>query len=237
MLVALAFALAPLVSLAAQKPSPVVSLEVEPVSSAPVLYGAKPFVPLEGTARVVALVSAPVGGTAGALGTLLYRWTVDGTWIEGVSGAGKNAVVVTSPLQYRSRSVSVSITKEDGTFVGEANVSIVSQEPTVRVYENDPLLGVRFDHALSGTVPLAGAEASFYAAPYSFPLINTAAPSLRWFLSGTDAQSGALITLRPAGSGKGAAPLSVSASAGESARASAQIVLSFGARAAGLFGL
>ncbi|MEK7086196.1 MAG: hypothetical protein AAB951_00235, partial [Patescibacteria group bacterium] len=101
----------------------------------------------------------------------------------------------------------------------------------------DPLLGIRFDHALSSTHAISGTEAALYAAPFSLSILG-GAPRLQWFLNGTSAQTGSSITLRPAGSGQGNASLSLTASAGASAMATASLSLSFGAaQSSNFFGL
>ncbi len=215
-----------------------VVLVAEPISSAPVLYPGKPLVPLEGTVRVVAMANLKgANGKTLDPNALSYAWTVDGAQIANVSGIGKEAIVVASPLQYRDRTVSVTVESQDGNLVGGASLSLTAQAPTLRLYENDPLLGILYDHALSGGYTVTGAETSLYAAPFSFPSVN-GAPALQWFLNGAPAQTGNSITLRPTGSGEGSASLSLVASSGDFVNATANLPLSFGAKSGGnLFGL
>lgn len=215
-----------------------VVLIAEPLSSAPVLYPGKPLVPLEGNTRIVAV--ANVADAAGKVldpATLSYSWTVDGVQIANSSGIGKSAVIVASPLQYRDRTVSVVVQSQVGTLVGGAELSLAPQEPSVRLYENDPLLGIRFEHALSATYAINGTEASLYAAPFSLSL-QGGMPLIQWFLNGTAAQTGSLLTLRPTGSGQGNASLSLTAGAGASTMATANLSISFGAKpSTNIFGL
>lgn len=207
-----------------------IALIAEPISSAPPLYPGKPFVPLEGSVRVVAVANLKnANGAALDPATLSYAWTVDGTQIANSSGIGKQVVMVASPFQYRARDVSVVVMKPDGTLSGGAALTLSPLEPSVRIYENDPLLGIRFDHALSGAYTIRGAEATLYAAPFSLPTTG-GAPALRWFLNGNAAQSGNSITLRPTGAGEGSASLSLTASAGESTTATANLSVIFGAK-------
>ena len=205
-----------------------VVLVAEPVSSAPPLYLGKPSVPLEGSVRVVAMANLKdAGGKALNPNLLSYAWVVDDTQIANASGIGKQAIMVASPLQYRERSVSVTVQSQNGSLVSGASISLTAQEPVVRIYKNDPLLGIRFDHALSGSYAIAGSETTFYAAPFSLP-ITGGTPLIQWFLDGAAAQTGNSITLRPAGSGQGNSSLSLVASAGNSATASMNLLLSFG---------
>lgn len=215
-----------------------VSLIAEPVSSSPILYPGKPSVPLEGSVRVVAVANLrSSSGKTVSPNTLSYSWTVDGTQIANSSGIGKTAILVASPLQYRARDVSVTVMSQDGILVGGASLSLSATDSFVRIYENDPLLGIRYDRALSDTYAITDAEATLFAAPFSFPT-TSGAPLLRWFLNGSAAQIGNSITLRPSGSGRGNASLSLTASSGSYALASMNLSLSFGATPSfNLFGL
>lgn len=206
-----------------------VTLIAEPISSAPSLYPGKPPIPLGGDVRIVALASLKDGGWGTRNpAALSYSWAVDGVQIANSSGIGKQTILVASPLQYRNRDVSVSVTSADGNLVGGSSLSFSSAEPIVRIYESDPLLGIRFDRALLDGFSIKRSEATLYAAPFGFPTTG-GAPLLQWLLDGAAAQFGNLITLRPAGSGQGSASLSLIATSGDSARATIDLSLSFGA--------
>lgn len=215
-----------------------VAIIAEPISSAPPLYPGKPLIPQEGDVRVVAAASfTDAAGKKLDPNSLSYLWVVDGTRIANSSGIGKAAIIVASPLQYRSRDVSVTITSQDAKVVSGASLSLSPMDPSVRIYENDPLLGIRFDRALSSSYTIAGAESTLYAAPFSLPTTG-GAPSIQWFLNGSPAQTGNSITLRPSGNGGGNASLSLTASAGSLTTAVASLSLIFGAKpASNFFGL
>lgn len=205
-----------------------VVLIAEPLASAPALYPGKPRIPLEGTVRIVAI--ANVRNSEGAVvnpATLSYAWKVDETQLINSSGIGKTAIMVGSPLQHRGREVSVVVTNTSATLTGGASLSVLSEEPSVRVYENDPLLGIRFERSLSGRYAIGSTESTLFAAPFSFPT-KGGQPLIEWFLNGSFAQSGNSITLRPSGSGEGTASLSVVASSGEYLKATNILPLSFG---------
>lgn len=215
-----------------------VVLVAEPISSSPPLYPGKSLVPLEGSVRVVAMANLRgAGGGASSPSTYSYSWTVDGMQIANSSGIGKPTIIVASPLQYRVRDVSVAVTSSDGSLVGGAEFSLIAMEPSVRIYENDPLLGIRYDRALSGSFAISDTEAILYAAPFSLPT-TSGAPLIQWFLNGDTAQTGNLITLRPTGSGRGTASLSVVASTGNTERTTANLSVSFGEKpSTNFFGL
>lgn len=215
-----------------------VVLIAEPISSAPPLYPGKPLIPLQGSVRVVAMANLQdARGKTIAPNTLSYAWTVDNVQIANSSGIGRTAILVASPLQYRARSVSVAVTSSNGSLVGGDSLSLSAEEPSVRIYRSDPLLGVRFDRALSDQYVITGTETTLFAAPFSLPTTG-GAPLLQWFLNGEAAQTGGTLTLRPTGSGEGSASLSVTASASSAVTAHTNLTILFGAaKRFNLFGL
>ncbi|MBI4086682.1 hypothetical protein HY416_01720, partial [Candidatus Kaiserbacteria bacterium] len=112
----------------------------EPISSSPPLYQGKSLVPIGGDVRVVAMANLrDASGRSFAPSTYSYEWTVDGVRIMNSSGIGKSALIVAAPLQYRSRAVSVVVTSSGGSLVGGASLSLSAEQPSLRIYENDPL--------------------------------------------------------------------------------------------------
>ena len=214
-----------------------VSLVVEPASSAPALYLGKPLIPIDGSVRVIAVADLRTSPASHIDSSLLsYAWQVDGNLIASASGIGRSSIIIESPLEFRSTDVSVTVQTRDGSISGSDSVTLAPQNPTVRIYQDDPLLGAIFDTALSGNFSIAGSEATFIAVPYSFALTN-GLTNLQWFVNGSASQAGNAITLRPSGNGQGGADLSVTAAkdTGDN-QASASLSLTFGQKG-GLFGL
>ena len=215
------------------------SLIVEPNSSAPPLYLGKGLIPADGSARIVAVANLrdaknkPVQPSS-----ISYTWTIDDVRMDTASGIGRDSIVVATPQRYRSSDISVVAQSLDGQISTADTVSLDPQDSMVRIYEMDPLLGILFDRAIGGSVSLAAAQKTFYGAQYSFPTAN-GVPILRWFLNGTAAQTGPLITLRPTGAGSGSASLSLTGSGEEGVTANAQTTVQFGSKSSGLgiFGL
>lgn len=209
-----------------------VVLVAEPISFAPPLYPGKPLVPVNGSVRVVAIANfKDAAGKILSPSTLSYSWTVDGAQIANASGIGKTSLVVASPYQYRVRSISVVVRGQSGNLVGDADISLTAENPSLRIYQNDPLFGIRFDHALTKTFVLGSTEATLYAAPFSIQT-TSGVPLIRWFLNGAAAQTGNSITLRPTGEGGGNASLSVTSDS-----ATEDLQISFGTKRTNFFGL
>ena len=207
----------------------------------PPFYRGKPLVPLGGSVRVVAVADLrTAAGVQLDPSSLSYAWTIDGSEAIGGSGIGKRVLIVDSPLQYRTRTVEVSVASPDGVRRGAAAIELAASDPTMRIYERDPLIGIRFDRAQGDSYALSGSEATFYAAPFSFPTALRA-PALSWYVGGALSQTGNLITLRPTGGGQGQTTVSVTGASGgslDAPAASAALTVSFGnAGGGGLFGL
>ncbi len=216
-------------------------LVTEPLSSAPILYPGKSGIPVMGGARIVAVPDFRTkDGTPIDPHTLSYTWRVDDSQtLVKDSGIGKNAVIVATPLPYRTKTVAVTVQDQAGSLVASQSITLAPTDPTVRVYASDPLMGTLYEHALSSSYTMPGSDATFVAVPYGFPT-DTNAPQITWYLNEQKSQTGERITLQPQGSGEGSEALAVSISTpATSARASANFQLLFKAeaRGSGLFGL
>jgi hypothetical protein len=215
-----------------------VALIAEPIASAPPLYPGKPWVPVDGSVRVVAIADMRAANGAAIDPTSLgYAWSVDDVRALSGSGLGKRTLIIDSPLQYRTRTVTVTVTSPDGSQRGTAWIDLEANEPIMRVYERDPLAGIRFDHALGSSYAIGGSEATLYAAPFAFPTALRA-PAIEWYVGGTLTETGSLITLRPTGQGAGSAALSARALGTAGLAASAGLTITYNAEpASGFFGL
>lgn len=216
-----------------------VSLVTEPEATVPPLYSGRPLIPLSGTVHMVAVAEFKTSaGTPVDPKTLSYTWSADNTTLQNQSGIGKMSAEIPVPLQYRSRTVSVVVKTTSGSSIGAANAALSGSDPSVRIYQNDPLLGIRFDHALLSSYTLTGSEVSLFGAPYSFSTAG-GAPALSWILNGSVAQTGSSLTLRPTGTGQGNATLSLSVSKQSTLEnALTTLAIIFGTKSSGgLFGL
>lgn len=212
-----------------------VALIVEPNSTTHPFYEGASLVGSEGNVRIIAMPDFRTSaGTQIAASNLVYTWKNGDQVLQGNSGIGKSVLTASAPVRYRNTVVTVTVSTQDSSVVGQASVLINPGDPVVRVYENDPLLGPRYETALSSATSLSGSEATYRAVPYFF----TSFPSLTWQVNGTPSQTGQDITVRPSGNGKGTAVLGVSASSGSLGQsANTNLSVSFGQQSSGLFGL
>ena len=213
-----------------------VALVLEPTSTVPPFYKGAKLVASEGSLRLIALPNfQTAGGTAIAPQSLSYTWKFGDKILEAQSGVGKNVLVATAPVRYRDARITVTVTNADKSLVAQATTLISPVDPVIRMYRNDPLAGVDFSSALSGSFVLPSDEETFRAVPYYY----ASSPTLAWTLNGTDSGSDADLTVRTTGATKGTALLGVRAAVvGLLNNTEARLTVQFGeARSTGIFGL
>lgn len=103
-----------------------------------------------------------------------YKWTANQTQGLG-QGLGKNGVFVA--MKYSGSPVPVSVKVNNPAIPGEsgrpaqagsAMQNITAVDPQILFYEDAPLLGIRFERALLGSVNTSGTTFTLRAVPYFF---------------------------------------------------------------------
>jgi hypothetical protein len=211
-----------------------VALLVEPTSTAHPFYEGATLISSEGRLRIIAVPDLRTSaGTQISAANLVYTWKNGNQILQSSSGIGKSVLTATAPIRYRDTVITLTVTSQDSSIVGQATVRISPRDPLVRIYENDPLLGPRFDTALPGSITLNETEATYRAVPYFF----TTNPTLTWEMNGSASQTGQDITVRPSGSGKGSAILGVTATTGKLGQlANGRLSVTFGRSSTSIFG-
>lgn len=185
-----------------------VSLVAEPASTSHLFYLGGLGVPSQGQVRLVAL--ADVRDTSGKRlpdNVLIYKWKLNGQSLTDASGIGRSIITMTAPVRYRDATVEVTVSSPDQSIVADSILVISPVDPVVRVYENDPLLGVRYSTALGDAFTMAGTEETFVSVPYFF----AKTPATVWSVNGADSGTSSSVTLRSTG-GSGTANVSVTTS-------------------------
>lgn len=211
-----------------------VALVLEPQSQTHEFYAGGALVASESRLRIIAIPDLRTSaGAPIAASNLVYTWRNGNQILEGASGIGKQVLSANAPVRYRDTNISVTVSSQDSSVVGYAQVMVSPVDPIVRIYENDPLLGPRYERALGRSVAIGGREATFRAVPYHFGSL----PTLTWSVNGSASQTGRDITVRPAGSGTGRALLGVDAVSAEPRQAGeSDVSVTFGEQRNGLFG-
>lgn len=211
-----------------------VALSVEALTTAHPFYKGARLVAPESRVRIVALPDIrSANGTPIAKKDLAFTWKLGDQVLLDQSGLGKNVLVANAPVRYRDAEVSVTVTSKSGGISAQASAYISPADSFVRIYRNNPLSGLEYARALTGTFELSEEEETFRAVPYFFK----DAPALTWSLNGTPSGTDRLVTVRASDGSRGTASLGVVArvpSTLEEARA--MLNLKFGDNSTGIFG-
>jgi hypothetical protein len=211
-----------------------VALILEPLSTTHPFYEGASLVGSEGRLRLIAIPDLRTSaGKQIPASSLVYTWKNDDQTLQASSGIGKSVLSAAASVRYRDSVITVIVSSQDSSIVGSAAVAISPTDPIVRIYENDPLLGPRYENALPSSISMTGSEETYRVVPYFFSSL----PSLSWSVNGTPSQTGKDITVRPTGNGKGTALLGVDAESGSPIQSgAAQLSVLFGATAKNIFG-
>lgn len=211
-----------------------VALLLEPAATSHPFYKGASLVATEGRIRLVAIPDLRTSaGVPLNPANLVYTWRNGTQLLTSASGIGKSVLSATAPVRYRDTVITVTVSTQDSSIVAQASALVSPSDPLVRVYENDPLLGPRYETALGGRVTLNDSEQTYRVVPYHFGTT----PSLTWEVNGTASQTGKDITVRPSGAGRGTALLGVEAvTATPRQSAEGSVSVTYGQSSGGIFG-
>lgn len=173
-------------------------------------------------------------GTQYTSDELVFQWTRGGYDLIAQRGRGVDVVAIPlSPL--RPEDVGVRIETLTGEVLAETEVTLRPTQEELVVYVQDPLLGVQYHTAITGSHTIANNEATFLATPFYF---NTSrmldgTVSYTWELNNTQlTTSGNSETFRQEPGAQGTANLSIEARHREHSieKAVSEFITSFGDR-------
>ncbi len=182
-----------------------IDLVWEGKTSVPPFYIGRPLPNGASAATVLAVPHIVVGGAEVPASSLVYTWQVNGVPKANASGYGKSSLTITPPNFGSAFSVSVHAETADARGAADGTTTITPQSPRALIYENAPLLGIRFEKVIAGSFPLTEQEASFTA----FPLFiaNPDALAYQWTLDSApfsiDPSRPRYVTFRTVGTGSG----------------------------------
>ena len=144
-----------------------VDLLVDSDSYTPPFYRGRALPAIGTSIRLVALAHPPtIGGIAQSPSNLIYTWKQDDRVVGNVSGQGRSSATLPSAMLYGSTNIEVDVESTNHILVGSATISIPATEPAVLLYEDNPLIGIAFNHALANTNVIPETEATFAAVPF-----------------------------------------------------------------------
>lgn len=170
---------------------------------APPFYKGRPMLSPEASLVVEAVPHLVENGVELQPKDLIYKWTVNRKTESGISGVGKNSATIPNSGYLRPIDVIVEVSSLSGITASERVVVNVGS-PWVVFYENNPLLGIRYDRALD-IHKLTKEEVTVVAEPYHFSIPKRNDPDItyEWTIdSSRQAESrNPSLTLRPQGTG------------------------------------
>jgi hypothetical protein len=147
--------------------------------------------------------------------SLIYNWVLNEKTLYGESGYGKKGLKFSGNYWGRDDVVTLNVSSIDGSINSQNTLTLKPVNPFVLIYEDNPLLGVLYNHAVFGTFSLTkGSEVSFFAAPFNFKnnAISNGKTKFSWQMNGRDVSgqsNGNTVTFRNDAGGNGASSLGV----------------------------
>lgn len=170
----------------------------------PPFYTGRPLPTGSSRVTLTALPHLFEGGARLPAGILVYRWYLNGSQTSVRGGYGLDTIVITTPQFENEFTVSAVAESTSGISRAEGAATIRPVRPAPMVYENAPLVGLRFESAVA-SFALGGDEATFEAFPFFVNSIS--GPDYTWRIDGVPvAETGRTereLTLRREGEGEG----------------------------------
>ncbi|MCG2695268.1 hypothetical protein L6261_04295 [Candidatus Parcubacteria bacterium] len=146
-----------------------VDLIWETDSITPPLYKGKTLSSFQAKTKVIAVPNIiDTNGKLISSENLIYKWKKDWKVLGSKSGYGKNSLILEDFDSIKDVLIGVEIETSDGKFKANNNILIKTYQPKVILYENNPLLGVVYDNAISNNLNLKEQEISLVAVPFFF---------------------------------------------------------------------
>ncbi|MBX4189507.1 hypothetical protein KW785_02840 [Candidatus Parcubacteria bacterium] len=180
------------------------SVEISP-SSVDLLWQGYSYTPPFYTGRSLwgyqgnlTLLAIPHLEDSQAPGSLIYKWSKNGTVLSSLSGTGKDSITFADTILALPTTIQVEVMTDSETVVGSASIALRAVSPRALVYEDNPLYGIVFGNAASEKVALRGKEVSFAAFPFFMSASSRTASGLKysWTTNGTGEQMTNRVTYR-----------------------------------------
>lgn len=141
----------------------------EATTYTPPFYRGKALNTSKSMVRVVALPDMTnTRGSRVSPSSLDYSWKTSRGEDVSQSGIGKNVYTFRSDSIAIPTNITLEVSTQSGSVRSVKNLSFLLERPEIILYENDPLLGVRFERELTNAVFLRSQELRVVAFPYFF---------------------------------------------------------------------
>lgn len=152
----------------------------------PPFYKGRSLFSHQSIVTVAAIPDFTTNGAKVSKENIIYTWEKDNEVIQSISGQGKDSAQFLGKLISRPFTVTVTAESVNSNIKARKKITINPIEPTVVLYENNPVQGSIFEKALSGTFNFDREEVGITAIPYFFSAQNRSDSSLKfsWFENG-----------------------------------------------------
>ena len=146
---------------------------------------------------------------------LIFMWKEDGKVLGSQSGRGRDSIKIKGPKIFSSTLIQVDVSSLGSTLQGKGLEVIASVQPKIIFYENDTILGMRYENALNGGFSLLNEEVNITAHPYFFSGSKRVISDFdySWKVNGSKVSASpedeSSIVLRQVGAGEGEASVSL----------------------------
>lgn len=162
-----------------------IDIILEPQTRTPVFYRGRALPSLFSTVNLTALVNGTINNSS----DYIYRWQLNNTVLDKGSLMGNYKTSVETPYGAYN-TISVVITRRDGSTVGSKTVSLPSVSPSLVFYEVNTLYGVK-PIAKTNSVLLTDSNLRLLAEPYYLEINTYNHPGfLEWKLNNSKIPSG-----------------------------------------------
>jgi hypothetical protein len=122
---------------------------------------------------------------------LVYKWSINGSVIQSVSGYGRNTFTAQGQLIERPAQVTVEVSAVGSSLIASQTIGFRSTSPELIAYENNPILGVVYDKAIFGDFILERPQVDFEGIPYFFSAETKNSPNIKytWSINSTQVTS------------------------------------------------
>jgi len=122
---------------------------------------------------------------------IIFTWRKNGQVLGSLSGRGKAAAMIPSPLLFSTDTIAVEAETRDSAYAGNARVSVSAADPLIRLYEDHPLYGLRLNHAFATSTNTMARELTLAAIPFFASVGSPTDPALsyEWTVNGASVET------------------------------------------------
>lgn len=158
----------------------------------PPFFKGRPLFTAESTVNIIALPHLVRNGVEVSPSNLIYKWEINGSVLGDRGGYGKNSLTIIGTILPRPMDLHVEATDPQSNLLATGDTTLTPGKPFILIYKNDPLYGVQYQKALTGTFSLSEREVELFAVPYYFS-VNSAFDnniSYNWEINGVPIADG-----------------------------------------------